>query len=84
MDLGNVQGVSELSINGELLGTKWYGSHRYNLEDSLKPGRNEVEIKLTTIIGNYVKSLKDNPVAQRWTGHQSYYPMGVMGPIRIG
>ena len=77
IDLGNVQGISELTVNGELIGTRWYGAHTYEI------GENSISVKLTTIIGNYMKSLEDNPVAMRWTGRQNYYSMGVMGPVLI-
>ena len=83
LDLGDVQGVSELTVNGKLIGTKWYGAHVYNIKDVLKKGENNMSIKLNTITGNYMKSLKDNPVAMGWTRHQDYYPMGIMGPVRM-
>ena len=83
LDLGDVQGVSELTVNGKLIGTKWYGAHVYNIKDVLKKGKNNMSIKLITITGNYMKSLKDNPVAMGWTRHQDYYPMGIMGPVRM-
>ncbi len=83
IDLGDVQGVSELSVNGELIGERWYGAHIYNVKDALKVGGNKLSIKLTTIAGNYVKGLKDNKVAQNWTKHQDYYPMGIIGPVRF-
>ena len=83
IDLGDVQGVSELTINGKLMGTKWYGAHIYDIGSALKKGENKLSIKLTTIVGNYLKSLKDNRVAQDWTSRQEYYPMGILGPVRI-
>ena len=83
IDLGQVQGITELSLNGTALGTKWYGAHIYDMDGVVKMGENSLSIKLTTISGNYVKSLKDNPVAQRWTRHQDNYPMGILGPVRI-
>ena len=83
LDLGNVQGVSELILNDKALGTRWYGAHIYDIGDALMEGENLLSIKLTTICGNYVKSLEDNPVAQRWTGRQENYPMGVIGPVRL-
>jgi hypothetical protein len=83
IDLGNVRGITELTLNGKTLGSRWYGAHIYHVGDALKEGENVLSIKLTTIIGNYVKSLKDNPVAQRWTGRQDHYPMGVLGPVRL-
>jgi hypothetical protein len=83
IDLGNVQGVSELTLNGELIGTKWYGAHTYNIKDTLKQGENKLSIRLTTITGNYLKSLSDNVVAQSWTRRQDNYSMGILGPVRI-
>ncbi len=81
IDLGDVQGVSELTVNGTLIGSKWYGAHLYDINGVLKKGKNKLSIKLTTIVGNYLKSLSDNPVAMGWTKHQNYYPMGMMGPV---
>lgn len=82
-DLGDVQGVSELTVNGEWIGTHWYGAHIYDVRNKLRKGRNKISIKLTTITGNYVKGLTDNQVAQNWTKHQNYYPMGILGPVRM-
>lgn len=85
LDLGKVFGISELEINGQPLGFKWYGKHIYNLKEMLKPGENTIKIKVTTILGNYAKSLKNNVVAQQWTGTkpQPWYSMGLVGPVKI-
>lgn len=83
IDLGDVQGISELTLNGELVGTKWYGAHVYPIKDILKEGENKISIKLTTVTGNYLKGLTNNKVVQNWTKRQEYYPMGIMGPVRI-
>ncbi|MGQ8335538.1 glycosyl hydrolase [Sunxiuqinia sp. A32] len=83
IDLGDVQGVSELTVNGKLIGTRWYGAHVYNIKEAIKEGENKVSIKLTTVVGNYMKGLKENKVAQNWTGYQEYYPMGIIGPVRL-
>ena len=83
IDLGHVEGITELSLNDRQLGTRWYGSHVYNISDAAKLGKNKLQIRLTTIAGNYMKSLKDNPVAQQWTKNQPYYSMGILGPIRM-
>ena len=83
IDLGNVQGVSELTLNGKNLGVKWYGDHTYAVKDVVKKGENKISVKLTTITGNYLKGEKENQVAQNWTGYQDYYPVGIMGPVRF-
>lgn len=83
IDLGDVKGISELILNGEFIGMKWYGAHVYDVGDVLNLGENEMSVKITTILGNYLKSLKDNPVAMRWTGRQEYHSMGMLGPVKI-
>jgi hypothetical protein len=67
LNLGKVFGVSELFVNGETVGVKWYGRRIYSVGKYIKPGKNSVEIRIPTTMGNYMKSLKDNPVAQYWT-----------------
>ncbi len=83
INLGDVQGVTELSLNGKLIGARWYGAHIYDISEAIKEGENKLTIKLTTIIGNYVKSLNDNQVAQAWTRYQDNFPMGILGPVTI-
>jgi hypothetical protein len=83
IDLGQVQGITELTLNGKSLGTRWYGKRTYNIREVVKKGDNNLSVKLTTITGNYLKSLINNPVAQRWTGNQPYHSMGILGPVRI-
>jgi hypothetical protein len=83
IDLGDVQGVSELRFNGKYIGTRWHGAHVYDISDAAKEGENKLSIKLTTITGNYLKSLKDNATAQRWTKRQPYHSMGIIGPVKL-
>jgi hypothetical protein len=85
LNLGKVFGISELEVNGQPLGFKWYGRHIYELKGALKIGENTIKIKVTTVLGNYVKSLKDNPVAQQWTivKPQPLYSMGLVGPVNL-
>ncbi|MNY20034.1 hypothetical protein D3C86_1534950 [compost metagenome] len=85
LDLGKVFGISELEVNGRPLGFRWYGKHSYDLKGMLKPGRNTIKIKVTTVLGNYAKSLKDNPVTRQWTRNkpQPLYAMGLVGPVNL-
>ena len=83
IDLGDVQGITELSLNGIKCGTRWYGQQIFDISHAKKSGENQLSIKLTTITGNYLKGQVNNVTAQRWTGGQTYYPMGIIGPVRI-
>ena len=87
LDLGKVFGVSELLLNGTNAGAKWYGRRIYAVEKLIKNGNNTIEIKIVTTMGNYLKSLTDNKVAQYWTNEgrtiQPLQSTGLVGPVTI-
>ncbi len=83
IDLGEVNAISEVFINEVHLGVRWYGQHRYALKGGLRKGENKIRMKVTTGLGNYSKSLKDNIITQAWTSGQELQPMGILGPIKL-
>ena len=87
LNLGKVWGVAELFVNGQSLGVKWYGNRIYNLNDVLKEGVNEIEVHVTTSMGNYMKTLTDNETAQKFTvkgsKDQPIQSMGLIGPVTL-
>jgi hypothetical protein len=84
---GKVWGLCRLKVNGGDCGVKWYGRRIFEIKDLLKPGINEIEIKVVTSMGNYMKSLTDNPIAQYWTNEknkiQPVQTIGLIGPVTI-
>ena len=84
LDLGQVFDVSEVRLNGKPLGVRWWGRHVYPTAGALRRGRNELEIQVTTMLGNYCKSLQaENPVAKRWAFWFPPIPAGLVGPVRL-
>lgn len=87
LNLGKVHGVSEVTINGKSLGVQWYGRRIYNIAADVKTGDNTLEVKITTNMGNYMKTLSDNKVAQYWTNelrkNQPIQPLGMIGPVSV-
>jgi hypothetical protein len=87
LNLGKVYGLSELKVNGKDCGVKWYGRRIFPIGEFLKPGINTIEIKVVTSMGNYMKSLTDNPIAQYWTNEktktQPLQSMGLIGPVTL-
>jgi hypothetical protein len=87
LDLGTVFGIAELLINGENLGVKWYGRRAYPTGKLLKKGTNSIEIKVTTVMLNYMKSLTENATAQYWSNNikkeQPLQSMGLVGPVNL-
>lgn len=83
LDLGQVYDISEVTLNGQPLGTCWWGRHRFELDGALRPGRNTLEIRVTTTLLNYCHSLENNPTAIRWTEGQESVRTGLVGPIHL-
>lgn len=91
LDLGIVRDISEVSVNGKQIGVQWWGKHRYDINSAIKPGRNKLEIKVTTVLSNYCRSLKDNPVTKIWLSAGlagvdiARQPLseGLVGPVQI-
>lgn len=87
LNLGKVYGISELKVNGKECGVKWYGRRIFRVGEHLVRGDNLIEIKVTTTMGNYMKSLTDNPIAQYWTNEknkiQPLQSMGLIGPVTL-
>jgi hypothetical protein len=87
LNLGRVWGISEVKINGKPCGVCWYGDHLYDLSGKLKQGENELEIKVTTPMGNYIRTLAENTSGQQWINSQgSSEPkqsMGLAGPVSL-
>jgi hypothetical protein len=83
LDLGKVNGVSSLSVNGVSKGVRWFGKRIFALEK----GENRLEITVTATMGNYLKTLTKNPIAQYWTNeqrkNQPIQSMGMAGPVTI-
>lgn len=83
LSLGHIYDVSELTVNGQLIGTRWYGNHTYDISKAVQKGDNQVTIKIITTLGAYTKSLKNNKAAQEWSDGDLYGPTGLAAPVVI-
>jgi len=89
LDLGLVEGVSEVFINGQSIGIQYFGRRLFDLSDAFHEGQNDLEIRVTTTLGNYLKtfSREDNPTTWIYVNHprrdQPLQPQGLIGPVKI-
>ncbi len=84
LDLGMVHGVSEVILNGKPVGIRWYGQHRYDIGNAVKPGKNELVVKVTTVLHNYARGLPGNTCAGFWTKNNRHaVPAGLVGPVQL-
>jgi len=79
-----VHGVSEVRVNGKLVGTRWYGEHVYDISHAVKPGPNELVIKVTTVLHNHVRTLDRDSCAGFWTRPTRHaVSAGLIGPVQL-
>jgi hypothetical protein len=81
LDLGKVHGISEVTVDGENLGNRWYGRHLYRLTEDA--GGKTLRIKITTVQGNFLKSTPENKAGYVWTKHQKWVSAGMLGPVKL-
>ena len=89
LELGLVEGVSEVFVNGQSAGVKYYGRRLCDIGDMLHNGDNDLEIRVTTTLGNYLKTFtkEDNPTVWVYVNHpkrdQPLHPAGMIGPVKL-
>ena len=85
LDLGKVADICELKVNGRDAGMMWFGERIYDISPYVKAGENTIEVKVTTLMGNYIQTLKDNKAAQRFVlrRNQPYVSAGLIGPVKL-
>jgi hypothetical protein len=85
--LGAAYDISEVMLNGEPLGIRWYGRHLYDIRDAVQVGENDLEIKVTTVLYNYIRNLKNDSCAVYWAKraqNKQSVPAGLAGPVGVG
>ena len=85
INLGKVADIAELTVNGVPCGVRWFGRRIYDVSSLLKDGDNEIEVKVTTLMSNYLQTLKDNAVANRFVLRRNtpLVPAGLIGPVKM-
>lgn len=76
-------GITELFVNGEPAGIRWYGARTFDVAGKLRKGANVLTIRVTTVLTNYAKArAADTPTAARWEWAQRLNKeLGLRGPV---
>jgi len=95
LDLGRVHETAEAELNGVALGAAWKGLRRLSCRDAIKPGRNQLKVRVANLWIHHMRSLPHPDVRAlaetygiRWgrygeTGVQELPPSGLLGPVRL-
>jgi hypothetical protein len=90
LDLGDVQNIADVTVNGKQMAAVWRKPFRVNLTGAFKAGANTVEVKVTNVWVNRLIG-DQQPDAQKitYTPQQPYradsplLPSGLLGPVRV-
>ncbi len=91
IDLGDVKNLAEVTINGKSLGAVWHTPYRVDATEALKPGANELTIKVTDAWVNRMigDQQPDAKVKYTFTTQKPYkatsklQEAGLIGPVTI-
>ena len=79
LDLGTVQDLAEVSVNGKTVGILWKPPYRIDVTGTLKPGENRLEIKVTNQWTNRLIGDRSAPPEKKILAAGGVTPGG-MGP----
>ena len=89
LNLGLVEGVSEVFVNGQSAGMQYFGRRIFDISPFVKMGKNDIEVRVITTMGNYLKTLsrEENLTTWIYVNHpkrdQPLQPMGLIGPVKL-
>ncbi len=94
LDLGAVKDIAEVSINGKAGGTVWKAPYQVDVTSALKPGANQLEIKVTNewtnrLIGDRSAPLNKKVLAASGSptggpgAPQALAESGLIGPVKV-
>ncbi|MDE3149026.1 MAG: glycoside hydrolase, partial [Acidobacteriota bacterium] len=91
IDLGNVQVIAEVAVNGKPLGTVWHAPFRVDATGALHPGANEITVKVTNLWPNRMIGDLQPGVTKTYTWadiapYKADSPLlesGLLGPVTV-
>ena len=90
LDLGDVKNLASVAVNGKDLGVVWHEPYRVDVTEALKPGPDELSIKVTNawvnrLIGDQQPGAKKYTYAdvKPYDAKSPLQPSGLLGPVRI-
>ena len=90
IDLGDVKNLAEVTVNGKELGQTWHAPYRVDATSALKPGANEITIKVVNawvnrLIGDEQAGATKITFAdvKPYKANSPLLPSGLIGPVTV-
>jgi len=90
IDLGDVKNLAEVTVNGKDLGQAWHAPYRVDATSALKPGANDIKIRVVNAWVNRMVG-DEQPGATKFTfadvkpykANSPLLPSGLLGPVTV-
>jgi len=90
IDLGDVKNLAEVTVNGKDLGQAWHAPYRVDATSALKPGANDIKIRVVNAWVNRMVG-DEQPEATKFTfadvkpykANSPLLPSGLLGPVTV-
>jgi hypothetical protein len=91
IDLGYVKNLAVVTVNGKELGTVWHSPYRVDVTSALKPGANQISVKVINawvnrLIGDQQPDATTKYTFITWKSYKADSPLlpsGLIGPVAI-
>jgi hypothetical protein len=91
IDLGDVKNLAEVTVNGKSLGIVWHAPYRVDVTGALKPGANQMTIKVTNAWVNRLIGDQQADATTKYTfadvkpykANSPLLPSGLLGPVQL-
>jgi hypothetical protein len=91
LDLGNVDNMADVSVNGSDLGIVWKQPFKLDITSAVKAGQNTLEIKVTNGWANRIIGDRQPGASKEYTftspkfytAKSPLWPSGLLGPVQI-
>ena len=86
-----MKNLAEVTVNGKSLGIVWHAPYRVDATSALKPGANEVTIKVTNAWVNRLIGDQQPDATTKYTfadvkpykANSPLLPSGLLGPVKL-
>jgi hypothetical protein len=91
LNLGDVRNLAEVEVNGKALGLVWHSPYKIDITEAIKPGANQLVVKVTNAWVNRLIGDQQPDAAAKYTfrvvkpykANSPLQPSGLIGPVTI-
>lgn len=90
IDLGEIGDIAQVLVNGQMVGTSWWGANRLDISRYVRSGENALEIRVANLwVNRLIGDQQPGAAKVSFTAAPTYKtdtplrPSGLIGPVRL-